>query len=76
VRSIAELQLGTAYGPTRSVRLITATLDPARRKPESTGYLVTSLLLLGQVRAAQVYEIYRLRDWTEHFCKPVKHKRG
>jgi SRSO17 transposase len=75
VRYVAELELGTAYGPTRSVRLIAATLDPARLKPESTWYLATSLPL-AQVRAEQVYEIYRLRDWIEHFYKPVKHELG
>jgi SRSO17 transposase len=36
VRSIAELELGTAYGPTKGIRLIAATLDPKRLKPEST----------------------------------------
>jgi DDE family transposase len=75
VRYIAELELGTAYGPTRGVRLIAATLDPARLKPESTWYLVTSLPLT-QVSAAQVYALYRLRDWIEHFSKPVKHELG
>jgi SRSO17 transposase len=36
VRSIAELELGTTYGPTRGIRLVAATLDPKRLKPEST----------------------------------------
>ncbi len=75
VRSIAELELGTAYGPTRGVRLVAATLDPVQVKPESTWYLATSLPL-AQVSAAQVYAIYRLRDWIEHFYKPVKHELG
>ena len=75
VRYIAELQLGTSYGPTKSVRLIAATLDPAHLKPESTWYLTTSLPL-AQVSAEQVYEIYRLRDWIEHYYKPVKHELG
>ena len=44
-------------------------------KPESTWYLVTSLPL-AQVSAEQVYEIYRLRDWIEHYYKPVKHELG
>jgi SRSO17 transposase len=75
VRYIAELELGQAYGPTRSVRLIAATLDPTRLKPESTWYLATSLPL-AQVSAEQVYDLYRLRDWIEHFYKPVKHELG
>jgi SRSO17 transposase len=75
VRDVAELQLGTTYGPTRSVRLIAATLDPATLKPESTWYLATSLPL-GQVSAEQVYALYRLRDWIEQYYKPVKHELG
>jgi len=75
VRYIAELELGTAYGPTKSVRLIAATLDPVTLKPESTWYLATSLSL-AHVSAEQVYEIYRLRDWIEHYYKPVKHELG
>jgi DDE superfamily endonuclease len=63
VRSIAELELGTAYGPTKRIRRIAATLDPKRLKPESTWYLATSLPL-AQVSAEQVYEIYPLRDGT------------
>jgi hypothetical protein len=36
VRYIAELELGTSYGPTCSVRLIAATLDPTKLDPKST----------------------------------------
>ena len=75
VRYVAELELGTAYGPTQPVRLIVATLDPARLKPESTWYLVTSLPL-GEASAEQVYDLYRLRDWIEHYYKPAKHELG
>jgi Transposase DDE domain len=75
VRYIAELELGPSYGPTRSVRLVAATLDPVHRKPESTWYLATSLPL-EQVSAAQVYELYRLRDWIEHDDQPVKQELG
>jgi SRSO17 transposase len=75
VRYIAELELGPSYGPTKSVRLIAATLDPRQRKPESTWYLATSFPL-AEVSAEQVYEIYRLRDWIEHYYKPVKHELG
>jgi SRSO17 transposase len=75
VRYVAELELGTAYGPTQPVRLVVATLDPAKLKPESTWYLVTSLPL-GAASAEQVYELYRLRDWIEHYYKPAKHELG
>jgi SRSO17 transposase len=75
VRYVVELELGPSYGPTKSVRLIAATLDPVHLKPESTWYLATSLPL-AQVSAEQVYEIYRLRDWIEHYYKPVKHELG
>jgi hypothetical protein len=74
-RYIAELELGPTYGPDTGVRLIAATLDPVTLKPESTWYLATSLPL-AEVSAEQVYEIYRLRDWIEHFYKPVKHELG
>jgi hypothetical protein len=75
VRYVAELELGTTYGPTRGVRLIAATIDPATLKPESTWYLATSLSL-EEASPAGVYEWYRLRDWIEHFYKPVKHELG
>jgi Transposase DDE domain len=75
VRYVAELELGTTYGPTRGVRLVAATLDPATLKPESTWYLATSLSL-EEASPDVVYEWYRLRDWIEHFYKPVKHELG
>jgi len=75
VRSMTELELGTSYGPAKSVRLVTATRDPRHLKPESTWYLATSLPL-AEVSAEQVYEIYRLRDGIEHYDKPVKHELG
>ena len=75
VRSIAELELGTAYGPTQGVRLIAATLDPTKLTPESTWFLVTSLPLR-EASPEQVYELYRLRDWIEHYYKPAKHELG
>jgi SRSO17 transposase len=75
VRYVAELELGTAYGPSRSVRLIAATLDPAKLDPQSTWYLATSLSL-AQATPEQVYELYRLREWIEHYYKPVKHELG
>ena len=75
VRYMAELELGPSYGPTKGVRLIAATLDPATLTPESTWYLATSLPL-AEASAEQVYEWYRLRDWIEHFYKPAKHELG
>jgi SRSO17 transposase len=75
VRYIAELELGTTYGPDKGIRLVAATLDPTQLKPESTWYLATSFPL-AEVSAGQVYEIYRLRDWIEHYYKPVKHELG
>jgi hypothetical protein len=57
------------------VRLIAATLDPKQLKPESTWFLATSFPQ-AQVSAEQVYEIYRLRDWIEHYYKPAKHELG
>ncbi len=75
VRYVAELELGPSYGPTRGVRLVAATLDPATLKPESTWYLATSLPL-AEASPAQVYAWYRLREWIEHFYKPAKHELG
>src|SRR5262249_47457293 len=80
VRSIAELNLGTTYGPTTGIRLIAATLDPKRLKPESTWYVATSLPLAAvsaeQVDAISRLEISRLRDWIAHYYKPVTHELG
>jgi hypothetical protein len=75
VRYMAELELGTTYGPNAGIRLIAATLDPKQLKPESTWYLATSLSLRA-VSAEQVYEIYRWRDWTLQYYQPVKHELG
>jgi SRSO17 transposase len=75
IRYVAELELGPSYGPDKGVRLVAATLDPATLKPESTWYLATSLSLR-EASPAQVYALYRLRDWIEHFYKPAKHELG
>jgi SRSO17 transposase len=75
VRYLAELELGPTYGPERGIRLIAATLDPTKLKPESTWYLATSLPL-SEASPEQVYELYRLRDWIEHYYKPAKHELG
>lgn len=75
VRYVAELQLGTAYGPDQEVRLIAATDDPTKLKAESTWYMATNLTT-EQASAAQVYQVYSLRDWIEHYYKPAKHELG
>jgi SRSO17 transposase len=78
VRYVAELDLGmgmSGYGPTKGFRLIAATLDPATLKPENTWYLATTLPR-AEASPAQVYELYRLRDWIEHYYKPAKHELG
>jgi hypothetical protein len=41
--------------------------------PTPPGRLSTSLPLR-ETSAEQVYEIYRLRDWIDHYYKPAKHK--
>jgi hypothetical protein len=75
VRYVAELELGPCYGPTRGTRLIAATADPTALKPESTWFMATSLSV-AEADAAEVYRIYRLRDWTGHYHKPAKHELG
>src|SRR5215469_16286078 len=75
VRYVTELELGNAYGPTCGIRLVAATLDPSKLDPKSTWYLTTSLTLR-EASAEQVYEVYRLRDWIEHYYKPAKHELG
>ena len=75
VRYIAELRLGTIYGPDRPFRLIAATEDPIKLKPDATWFMVTNIPLV-EASPAQVYELYRLRDWIEHYYKPAKHELG
>ncbi|MBV9023335.1 MAG: transposase, partial [Streptomycetaceae bacterium] len=75
VRYVAELELGPAYGPTRSTRLIAATADPTVLKPESTWFMATNFSVT-EADAAEVYRIYRMRDWIEHYYKPAKHELG
>ena len=43
--------------------------------PENTWYLATTLPL-EEASPEQVYELYRLRDWIEHYYKPAKHELG
>ena len=75
VRYIAELQLGTIYGPDQPFRLIAATEDPVKLKPDATWFMVTNIPL-AQASPAEIYELYRLRDWIEHYYKPAKHELG
>ena len=57
------------------MRLVAATLDPSKLDPDNTWYLATSLPM-SEASTEQVYEIYRLRDWIEHYYKPAKHELG
>jgi SRSO17 transposase len=75
VRYVAELDLGPCYGPACGTRLIAATADPAALKAESTWFMATNLSV-AEADAAEVYRIYRLRDWIEHYYKPAKHELG
>lgn len=75
VRYVAELALPPYYGPDRPVRLIAASEDPTHLTPASTWYMTTTLPL-AEASAEQVYELYRLRDWIEHYYKPAKHELG
>jgi hypothetical protein len=75
VRYVAELSLGVAYGPTKPVRLIAATDDPEKLKADFTWYMATNLPIT-EASAIEVYELYCLRDWIEHYYKPAKHELG
>ncbi|OHV25683.1 hypothetical protein BBK14_21885 [Parafrankia soli] len=78
----AELELGPCYGPTRGTRLIAATADPTVLTADSTvltadsTWFMATSLSVAEADAAEVYRIYRLRDWIEHYYKPVKHELG
>jgi hypothetical protein len=74
-RYVTELELGPCYGPGRGTRLIAATADPAALKAESTWFMAANLCV-AEADAAEVYRIYRLRDWIEHYYKPAKHELG
>lgn len=75
IRYVVELELGNAYGPRRNWRLIAATTDPRVLKKDDTWYLLTTLPLQ-EASPSEVYETYTLRDWIEHYYKPVKHELG
>ena len=75
VRYVAELEVGPSYGPNRQVRLVAATDDPTALKADSTWFMTTNLSP-AEADAAEVYGLYRLRDWIEHYYKPAKHELG
>lgn len=75
VHYVAELSLGTAYGPEQSVRLISATDDPTTLDPDGTWYMTTNFTR-EEADPAAVDQRYCLRDWIEHFYKPAKHELG
>jgi SRSO17 transposase len=75
VHVVVELELGNAHGPRRNWRLIAATTDPRILKKDTTWYLLTTLPLQ-EAGPREVCETYCLRDWIEHYYKPVKHELG
>ena len=75
VRYVAELELGPVYGPTTGIRLIAATDDPAALRGDSTWFMATNLTC-AEADPAEVYRLYSLRDWIEHYYKPAKHELG
>jgi SRSO17 transposase len=75
VRYVAELELGPSYGPTTGIRLIAATDDPLALRADSTWFMATSLTC-AEADPAEVYRLYSLRDWIEHYYKPAKHELG
>src|SRR5947209_4827901 len=75
IHDVVELELGNAYGPRRNWRLIAATTDPRILKKNDTWYLLTTLPLQ-EASPRKVYETYCLRDWIEHYYKPVKRELG
>jgi SRSO17 transposase len=75
VRYVAELELGPAYGPATGIRLVAATDDPVALRGDSTWFMATNLSC-AEADPAQVYRLYSLRDWIEHYYKPAKHELG
>jgi SRSO17 transposase len=71
------------WGPTRRLRLVVATTDPARLPARTTWYLVTNLPRSGcspdghtAVSLTEIVRIYGLRVWVEQGYKQVKHELG
>jgi hypothetical protein len=75
IRDVAELELGFADGPTRPVRLVAATADPTKLKPDATWSMATTLPAAAASPAA-VDALDARRDWIEHYDKPVQHDLG
>jgi hypothetical protein len=67
--------LGPYYRPSRPTRLIAATADPAVLKADAS-WFTTCNVSLAEADAAEVYRLYRPRDWVEHYYRPVGHELG
>jgi hypothetical protein len=74
-----EVDIGP-YGPTKPLRAIVATTDPATLPEHTTWYLTTNLPAPGSARAgeegalpasdlAEIVQLYGLRNWVE-MCQP------
>jgi SRSO17 transposase len=82
----ADARLPAAgWGPSRRIRLVVATTDPATLPKLSTWYLITNLPHPERRRArptfapadlAEVVRLYSLRNWVEQSYKQVKHELG
>jgi hypothetical protein len=73
------------WGPSRRIRLVVATTDPATLPRLTTWYLITNLPHPERRRArpalapadlAEVVRLYSLRNWVEQSYKQVKHELG
>jgi SRSO17 transposase len=73
------------WGPSRRIRLVVATTDPATLPKLTTWYLITNLPHPERRRArpalapadlAEVVRLYSLRNWVEQSYKQVKHELG
>jgi len=63
------------YGPTRALRAVVATTDPATLPDHTTWYLATNLPPDNADRA-EVVRLYGLRMWVEQSYKQTKHALG
>ena len=73
------------WGPSRRLRLVVATTDPATLPKLTTWYLITNLPqperrrtrpALAPADLAEVVRLYSLRNWVEQSYKQVKHELG
>jgi SRSO17 transposase len=73
------------WGPSRRIRLVVATTDPATLPKQTTRYLITNLPHPERRRArpalapadlAEVVRLYSLRNWVEQSYKQVKGELG